>query len=147
VTNSATAKSGDTVKVEYTGKLTDGSVFDSSLGREPLGFTLGKGQMIQGFEKAVFGMKVGQSKTVTIPSAEAYGPYYDDRVLVVNKNQIPQGMSPRVDDKLLLSQPNGQEVQVTVTAVTESTITLDANHFLASKDLVFEIKLLEIVKK
>jgi peptidylprolyl isomerase len=138
------AKKGDKVKVHYTGKLNDGAVFDSSEGREPLEFTLGEGSMIRGFENAVYGMEVGQSKTVTIPSLEAYGPHKDGLVMTFDRTQLPPGMSPRVGDQLQMQTPSGGAAVVTVSAASEKNITVDANHPLAGKDLTFEIRLVEV---
>jgi len=140
------AKDGDTVKVHYTGTLDDGTTFDSSLEREPLEFTLGAGQVIPGFEEAVIGMQVGQSKTVTIPSEEAYGPYTEERVMVVERDQLPEDLEPEVGQRLQTQGADGRIIVVVVTEVTETTITVDANHPLAGKDLTFEIELVEIVK-
>ncbi len=137
-------KNGDKVKVHYKGTLKDGSVFDSSEGREPLGFTVGAGEMIAGFDKAVVGMKMGQTKTVTIPFMEAYGPYRDDMKLEVSKDQLPPGMSPKVGDQLQMRQRDGRPIPVTVTTVSTKSITVDANHPLAGKDLTFEIRLVEV---
>lgn len=139
-------KTGDKVKVHYKGTLTDGTVFDNSEGREPLEFTVGKGEVISGFEKAVDGMSVGQSKTVTISPDEAYGPHSDDNVLQVPKSQIPPDMKPKVGDMLQVSQPNRNPIPTTVIEVSNNSITLDANHPLAGKDLTFEIKLEEIME-
>jgi peptidylprolyl isomerase len=139
-------ESGDNVKVDYTGTLADGKQFDSSIGRTPLEFTVGTGQMIVGFDKAVLGMKVGETKKVIIPAAEAYGPRNDAMTAVVNKSELAPGMDPKVGDKLGMQTPNGP-ITVTVTAVTDTTITIDANHELAGKDLTFEISLVELIKK
>jgi peptidylprolyl isomerase len=135
---------GDTVQVHYTGTLEDGTVFDTSVGREPLGFTLGAGQMIPGFEQGVLGMKLGESKTVTIPPEQAYGPYYEDRVWVVDRAQLPPGLEPEVGQQLQAGDAQGQSIIVTVTDVSETTITVDANHRLAGKTLIFEIQLVSI---
>ena len=142
--NSAIAKDSDTVKVHYTGTLDDGTVFDTSIEREPLEFTLGEGMLIPGFEEAVKGMQVGQSKTVTIPAEEAYGPYLDDLIIVVERSQLPEGLDPEVGQVLEVTQEDGRTGVVTVIDVSETTITVDANHPLAGKDLTFEIKLVEI---
>lgn len=144
--SAAQAKDGDTVKVNYTGMLADGTVFDTSEGREPLEFTLGQGQLLPGFEKTVIGMKAGESKTVNIPADEAYGPYRDDLVLVMGRDQLPEDLDPEVGQQLQATQPDGSTIVVTVTAVTETTVTVDANHPLAGKDLTFKIELVEIVK-
>ena len=138
------AKQGDNVQVHYTGKLNDGSVFDSSAGREPLAFTVGAGQMIQGFDKAVNGMKVGDKQTVTIPFMEAYGEHRSDLVIQVPAEHVPEGMEPKVGDRLAVNQADGQQVPVTVTEVSDKGVTLDANHDLAGKDLIFDIELVQI---
>ncbi len=138
------ASDGDTVRVHYTGTLEDGTTFDTSVGREPLEFTLGEGQMIPGFEKAVYGLQVGKSKTVTIPAEEAYGPHRDDLVIVVEREQLPADLDPKVDQQLQMQQADGRTAVVIVTDVSEATITVDANHPLAGKDLTFEIELVEI---
>ncbi len=141
----ATIKEGDTVKVHYTGKVSDGSVFDSSKEREPLEFTIGEGKLIPGFEKAVVGMDVGDSNTVTIPSDEAYGEKRDDMVVDVEKNQIPEDISPEVGQQLQIQQKDGGAIPVVITDVTEETVKLDANHPLAGQDLTFEIEVVEKV--
>ena len=141
---SATASDGDTVRVHYTGTLEDGTTFGTSTGNEPLEVTLGAGQLIPGFEKAVYGLKVGESKTVTIPAEEAYGPHRDDLVIVVEREQLPADLDPKVDQQLQMQQPDGRTAVVIVTDVSETTITVDANHPLAGKDLTFEIELVEI---
>ncbi|WPP52558.1 FKBP-type peptidyl-prolyl cis-trans isomerase [Catalinimonas niigatensis] len=139
------AKNGNTVKVHYTGKLKDGTVFDSSLQRnEPLEFTLGQGNMIAGFEKAVDGMKVGDSTVADIPVGEAYGEVREDMILEVPKKDVPENITPEVGQRLAVQQKDGQSIPVTIAKVSEESITLDANHPLAGKDLVFEIELLEI---
>ena len=137
------AKAGDTVRVHYKGTLDDGSVFDSSEGRDPLEFTIGSGQVIPGFDTAVTGMNVGDARTVTIPAAEAYGSRRDDLVLVVDRQNLPDDMNPDIGDQLQLSQ-EGHAFVVTVTDVTEQNITLDANHPLAGEDLTFELELVHI---
>lgn len=142
--NAAQAKNGDIVQVHYTGTLENGTVFDTSVEREPLEFTLGEGQMIPGFEQAVLGMKIGESKTVTIPADEAYGPYSDDLVQVVNREDLPPDLDPYVGQQLQGAQPGGGISVGTVTNVTDTTITVDFNHFLAGKDLTFEIELMSI---
>jgi len=142
----AMAKDGDTVKVHYTGTLGDGTTFDTSVEREPLEFTLGAGQVIPGFEEAVIGMQVGQSKTVTIPSEEAYGPHSDELIMVVERDQLPEGLDPEVGQQLQTQGADGRTTIVVVTEVSETTITVDANHPLAGKDLTFEIELVEIEK-
>ncbi len=137
-------KNGDTVKVHYTGQLEDGSVFDSSVQREPLEFTLGQGQLIPGFEKAVVGLKVGDSTTANIPSAEAYGDPNPQMIIEVEKSQLPADLEPEVGVQLQLNQPDGQVIPVQITNVEGDNVTIDANHPLAGKDLTFNIELVEI---
>ncbi|UZD24309.1 peptidylprolyl isomerase [Algoriphagus halophytocola] len=138
------AKKGDAVQVHYTGKLEDGSVFDTSANREPLGFTLGDGNMIKGFDTAVDGMAIGDKKTVTIPAAEAYGERRDDMMIDVPIEQVPADIKPEVGMQLTLQGGNGQPMPVTVTDIDEKKITLDANHQLAGKDLIFDIELVKV---
>ena len=140
----AQAKTGDTVKVHYTGKLEDGTVFDTSNNRDPLQFTIGENQIIPGFEEAVVGMKPGESRTAKIPTDKAYGPHRKEMVMVVNRNQFPADMEPKVDQQLQIRQDDGGRIVVTVTEVSESSVTLDANHPLAGKDMTFDIQLMEI---
>jgi len=137
-------KDGDTVKVHYTGQLEDGSVFDSSIQREPLEFTLGQGQLIPGFEKAVVGLKVGEKTTANIPCAEAYGDENPEMILEVEKSHLPEDLDPEVGVQLQLNQPDGQVIPVQITKVEGDKVTIDANHPLAGKDLIFNIELVEI---
>lgn len=139
------ATKGDTVRVHYTGKLTDGTVFDSSREREPLEFTLGEGQLIPGFESAVDGLAVGDSVETTITADDAYGPYNDNLVQTVDRQRLPDDLNPSVGQQLQVQQQDGSQVVVTVSDVNDATITLDANHPLAGKELVFDIELMEIV--
>lgn len=139
------AKKGDTVVVHYTGKLSDGTVFDSSLSRYPLRLTLGNGQVISGFEQAIIGMSKGESKTTVIPVDLGYGPRRDDMIVTIERSKLPPGVNASVGQRLELTQENDQTVLVTVTAATESTMTLDANHPLAGKDLTFDLELVDIV--
>lgn len=138
-------KDGDTVKVHYTGKLEDGSVFDSSVSRDPLEVTLGEGKLIPGFEKAVVGLEVGDKTTANITSADAYGERRDDLEVTIEREQLPEDIEPEVGMQLQLNQPNGQPVPVQITKVEEENIIIDANHPLAGKDLTFDIELIEIV--
>lgn len=137
-------KSGDTIKVHYTGKLQDGTIFDSSSDREPLEFTIGNKQIIPGFEDAVVGMAVGDSKTVTLTQEEAYGSYREDMIAVVERNQFPENINPEIGQQFQVPQENGETVVVTVTEMTDENVTLDGNHPLAGKDLTFDIELVEI---
>lgn len=139
-----TAKNGDTVKVHYTGKLQDGTVFDSSMSREPLEFAIGSGNIIPGFENAVIGMNPGDSKTETIPAENAYGPHREEMVLVVERGQIPEDVAVEVGQQLQIRQQEGQVIPVIVTDISDSQVTLDANHPLAGEDLVFDIELVGI---
>jgi peptidylprolyl isomerase len=130
--------------VHYTGKLTDGTVFDSSIGRnEPMEFTLGQGKLIPGFENTVDGMAVGDKETVTIPAVEAYGEPRPELILKLPKDKFPENIAPEIGQGLQLRQPDGGMFEVTVTNVEDDGITLDANHPLAGKDLVFEIELVD----
>lgn len=138
------ARQGDMVRVHYTGTLDDGTVFDSSRDREPLEFSLGTGQVIPGFDQALTGMKPGESKKVTIPAAEAYGPYRSELVLVVDRAEFPAEIAPDLGDQFELSQ-DGNSFVVNVTDITDTNVTLDANHPLAGEDLTFELELVEIV--
>jgi peptidylprolyl isomerase len=138
------AKKGDRVKVHYTGKLQDGTVFDSSIDREPLEFTLGDGNMIKGFDAAVEGLQTGEKVTANIPSVEAYGEKKQDMFVEVPKAEVPENIKPEVGQQLQVQQANGQAMPVVVAEVTEDKIVLDANHPLAGKDLTFEIQLIEI---
>ena len=139
------AKEGDTVKVHYTGKLDDGTVFDTSDERAPLEFTIGSGQIISGFEKAVVGMEPGEIKTTTIPPEEAYGPRRDDMTLTVEREQFPEEIVPEPGQQLQVQQPDGRAAIVTVSEVSGSTVTLDANHPLAGRPLTFDIRLVDVV--
>jgi len=136
-------KEGDSVKVNYTGKLEDGTVFDSSEGKEPLEFTVGSGQIIPGLDKAVDGMEVGESKTVTVESEEAYGPRRDEMVLEVERERLPEEIEPEVGQQLQVGSSEDQTMIVQITDVTDTAVTLDANHPLAGKDLTFDIEVVE----
>jgi peptidylprolyl isomerase len=138
------AKTGDTVKIHYTGTLEDGTEFDSSAGREPLEFEMGSGQVIPGFDTAVDGMTIGDSKTVTIPPGEAYGDRHDQLVQQVPKSALPDDMKPEVGMQLQSQSPEGQIMNLVVVEVEEESITVDANHPLAGKALTFAIELVEI---
>jgi FKBP-type peptidyl-prolyl cis-trans isomerase 2 len=140
----AIATSGDTVHVHYTGKLDDGTVFDTSEGRDPLAFTVGSGQVVPGFDEAVSGMQVGDSKTVRIGPADAYGEHREDLVLEVPAEQLPEGLEPEVGMELGLRGQDGQTMPVRVAAVADDAITLDANHPLAGKALTFDVKLVDV---
>ncbi len=141
----AQVKNGDTVKVHYTGKLVNGEQFDSSAGREPLEFTVGAGMMIKGFDAALPGMVVGDKKTVNIPAADAYGEKDPEAVIPFPKENVPADMKLEPGMQLTLTNQQGQPFPVVVTEIQDDVILLDANHFLAGEELVFDIELVEIV--
>lgn len=138
------AETGNSIKVHYEGKLEDGTVFDSSKERNPLEFTIGSGQIIKGFDNAVIGMEVGEAKTVNIPAEEAYGEHRADLVVNIKADQFPENITPQVGLPLQLKNPDGGDLNATITSVEGDDVTLDANHPLAGKDLTFEIELVEI---
>ena len=137
-------KSGDQVKVHYTGKLISGEQFDSSAGREPLQFTVGAGQMIKGFDDAMPGMNVGEKKTINIAPEDAYGPRLEEAIIEFPKENVPADIKLEPGMTLTLSNEQGQPVPVIVVEVKDDVIVLDANHFLAGQELVFDIELVEI---
>ncbi|TVQ95888.1 MAG: peptidylprolyl isomerase [Desulfovibrionales bacterium] len=137
------AQTGNQIKVHYTGRLDSGQVFDSSADREPLEFTLGQGQLIPGFEAAVTGMQVGDKKTVTIPAEDAYGPRQDDLLFSVERSQLPDHIQPEVGQQLQVNQ-EGQTAVVTISELTDTTMTLDANHPLAGENLTFDLEVVEV---
>ena len=137
-------KTGDTVRIHYTGTLEDGSTFDSSDGRDPLEFTVGSGQIIPGLDKAMTGMSVGEKKTVEVPADEAYGQPDPNALQAVPRGEIPADIPLDLGTQLQVQTPQGQVLPVTVVEVTEEQVTLDANHPLAGKDLTFAIELVEI---
>jgi peptidylprolyl isomerase len=143
---SQTAKNGNIVKVDYTGRYSDGTQFDTSIGKEPLKFTIGAEQVIPGFEEAVIGMKVGESKTVTIPADKAYGQRNEGLVEEVSRDLLSPTVTPTIGMQLYVTQEDGSKVYVVITALTDTTMTLDANNPMAGKDLTFDITLVEIVK-
>jgi len=143
--NMAQASNGATVKVHYTGKLADGTIFDSSRDRDPLEFKLGEKQLIQGFEDAILGMNVGDSKTVVIPAEKGYGQYHEEMKAEIEKSQFPDNIALEIGQRIQLKQEEGQIVAVTITDVTDTMVTLDANHPLAGKELTFEMELIEIM--
>jgi peptidylprolyl isomerase len=138
------AKPGDRVKVHYTGRLDDGSVFDSSEGREPLEFEVGSGQVIAGFDEAVSGMTAGERRSVRIACEEAYGERREDLVLEVERRAFPPDIVPEVGQRLQMGQGSGQMAVVTVAEVAEENVKLDANHPLAGQDLTFDLELVAI---
>ncbi|KPD14073.1 peptidylprolyl isomerase [Phaeobacter sp. 11ANDIMAR09] len=137
-------KNGDTVRIHYTGTLTDGSVFDSSEGRDPLEFTVGSGQVIAGMDAGLPGMVVGDKKRLEIPSADAYGPLNPEARQAIPREGIPDDIPLELGTQLQMQSPEGHVLPVTVVEVTDATVTLDANHPLAGKDLNFDIELVLI---
>lgn len=136
---------GDTVRVHYTGKLADGTEFDSSRDRDPLEFTVGQGQVIPGFETIVVGMDEGESKTEEIPSADAYGPRDDSRLIEVERERLPDDLDPEIGDPLEVQVQGQPPIQMRVAELDEEVVTLDGNHPLAGRDLTFEIEVVEIL--
>ncbi len=137
-------KSGDKIKVHYHGKLTTGETFDSSDGREPLAFEVGSGMVIKGFDDGVTGMVVGEKKTINIPFMEAYGPRNPEMVIEMPKDRFPAEMEVEMGMPLVMSDGQGQQFQVTVVEMKETSVMLDANHPLAGQDLIFDLELVEI---
>ena len=140
----AEAMEGNTVRVHYTGKLDDGTVFDSSVGGDPLEFTIGQGQMIPGFERGVVGMEEGETRTLVIAADQAYGVHRPDGVFEIDRSEIPTTIPLEVGMQLQATGPGGRPVTMTVAALSDDKITMDANHPLAGKDLTFEIELVGI---
>ena len=141
----ARAKEGDTVRVHYTGRREDGTIFDTTGERTPLEFTIGEGLIIPGFERAVIDMEPGETKTTTIPPEEAYGPRSEEMTLTVDREAFPAEINPEPGQQLQVRQPDGRAVFVVVSDVSESTVMLDANHPLAGRPLTFDIRLVEVV--
>ncbi|MDP3980906.1 MAG: peptidylprolyl isomerase [Chlamydiota bacterium] len=138
------AKNGDSVRVHYTGKLNDGTIFDSSTNREPMQFTIGEGNLIADFEQAVIGMNIGDKKTISINAEKAYGPYNQEMAITVDRSNVPEDIKPEIGQQLQLTTSDGRTLNVSVIEVAEKTITIDANHPLAGKDLTFDLELIEI---
>ncbi len=140
----AQVKSGDRVLVHYTGTFENGTVFDTSTGREPLGFTVGRGEVVAGFDAGVIGMRVGEEKTLHIPADQAYGPYREDLVFVFDPAGIPGGENLTVGEPVGITLPDGQVLPATVAGISPGAVTVDANHPLAGEDLTFTVSLVEI---
>ncbi len=138
------AKSGDTVHGHYAGRLDDGSVFDTSEGRDPLTFQLGVGHVVPGFDKAVTGMEVGEKKTVTFLADEAYGPRLEQLTFIVPRENLPQGYDPKEGETLGMETKDGRQMDVIVISADETSVKLDGNHALAGKDLTFDVELVKI---
>ncbi len=137
-------KKGDTVKVHYHGKLTNGTTFDSSEGREPLEFEVGGGMVIPGFDDGVTGMAIGEKKTIHIPADQAYGPKQEEMIMEFPRDRFPEDMIPEVGMQLNMSNGSGQNFPVTIAEVREVVVVLDANHPLAGEDLIFDLELVAI---
>jgi FKBP-type peptidyl-prolyl cis-trans isomerase 2 len=140
-------KKGDTVKVHYHGKLTDGTTFDSSEGREPLEFEVGGGMVIPGFDTGITGMGVGEKKTITIPADEAYGPKQEEMIMEFPRERFPADMVPEAGMQLNMSNGSGQNFPVVIVEVKDDVVILDANHPLAGEDLTFDLELVDIKSK
>ena len=140
-------KQGDTIKVDYTGTLEDGKVFDTSKGKQPLEFEVGAGKIIPGFDKAVIGMEKGQEKDISIKPEDAYGEPKDEFKKEIPKSALPQGQEPKVGMGLMMNTPQGQQFPARIIKVTDENITIDLNHPLAGKTLNFKIKIADIVSK
>jgi FKBP-type peptidyl-prolyl cis-trans isomerase 2 len=138
------AKLGDTVKVNYTGKLGDGTVVATPISGEPLQFVIGRERLIAGLEEAVVGMRPGETRTVRIPATKAFGAHYENMVRTVNRSKFPVDPEPEVGQRFEMTEGDGQAAIVTVKEVSGSKVTLDTNHPLAGKDLTFDIELVDI---
>jgi len=137
-------KQGDTVKIHYTAKMAGGNVFDTSRKRDPLEFKVGEGKVIKGIEEAVLGMNEGEKKTVTVPQEKAYGSHKSDMVIQIPRSRLPNDLEPSVGQLLEVHHPDGNSSVVTVTEVSDDSVTLDANHPLAGKELTFDIEIMEV---
>ena len=139
------AKSGDTVKIHYTGKFDDGTEFATSINDDPLEFTIGEGEVISGLEQAVMGMSPGEAKTAEILAEQAYGPYQKDKVVEVSRDQFPPHLELQIGTVLRMRKAGGKKIRRIVTTLSETRVMLDANHPLAGENLTFDLQLLEIV--
>lgn len=139
------AKAGDTVRIHYTGTLDDGSQFDSSAGRDPLEFTVGGGQIIPGLDREIAGMKIGDRKTVRVACDEAYGQHDPAATQEVPRDALPPDLEIEVGKRLQAVTQDGRQITVVIAAVSDGSVTMDANHPLAGKDLIFDVELVEIL--
>ena len=137
-------RENNTVKVHYVGKLSDGQVFDTSEGKEPLEFTLGQGKLIPGFEKGLIDMKLNEKKTITISQEDAYGEARQDLIQEVDKSQLPEDITPKVGMGLVSKSSDGNEMNLLIVEVKEATIVIDGNHPLAGKELIFDLEVVDI---
>ena len=137
-------KLGDHVSIEYTGTLSDGQVFDSSVGKDPIEFNVGEGQVIPGFEQAVVGMEQGQEKTFTIEADQAYGPVRQEMILLVPREKMPPSPEPTVGMQMGLRTQEGNTLPARITKVENGIVTIDVNHPLAGQDLTFKIKVVKV---
>ncbi|TAN39074.1 MAG: peptidylprolyl isomerase [Nitrospirae bacterium] len=142
---STVVKEGDTVRIHYVGKLEDGTVFDSSEGGASLELKLGQGEFIKGLEEGLIGMKAGEKKTIHMTCDKAYGPHNKERVFEYDRSKLAEGVEPQVGQKMQMYRADGQPIPVTITGMSETSLTLDCNHELAGKDLIFDVELEEIL--
>jgi FKBP-type peptidyl-prolyl cis-trans isomerase 2 len=139
------AKSGDTVTIQYTGRLDDNIVFETSVNRDPIQLTIGQGRTIPALEEAIIGMETGESKTVEISAEQGYGSYQKELVHTISRKVLPAEMEPKIGQRLKATRVDGRKCSVTVRDISEKTITMDTNHPLAGKDLTFDIELIAII--
>ena len=139
------AKHGDSVRVNYVGKLDDGSIFDTTDGDEPIEFVIGEEEVLPDFESAVIGMSVGEKRTINIPAANAYGDYDDEMVFEVGIDQLAEGFEPELGLDVLVTLPDGETHEMTIVDIEEEMVILDANHPLAGENLTFDIELVAII--
>ena len=137
-------KNGDTIKVHYHGKLTNGETFDSSTGRQPLEFKVGSGMVIKGFDTGVTGMQIGEKKTIHIPALEAYGAKNEEMVMDFPKERFPADMKIELGMQLMMNNGSGQQIPVKIVEIKDEVVMLDANHHLAGEDLIFDLELVSI---
>jgi FKBP-type peptidyl-prolyl cis-trans isomerase 2 len=138
------AKNGDTVKVHFTGRLENGEVFSKSEVEAPIEVTLGNEELLPGFERGIVGMGIGEKKTITVPPEEAYGPVKEDLMVEIDKSNLPEHLTPTIGERLRIQQSDGDDIHVIISDMTETTVTLDANHPLAGATLFFDLELVEI---
>jgi len=141
----ANVKEGNTVRVHYTGKLEDGTVFDTSEDGASMEFKVGSGDLLKAFEQGVIGMSIGEKKTIKIPMEEAYGPRKDEMVFEFEKARAPEDFDAEIGQELQMYRADGKPVNITVIAKSEKSYTMDCNHALAGKDLIFDVRLEEIL--